>query len=68
MSGLDVMRPINGPMPLAVGCRRCKVTEEEIKSGYVIVSPSGTAHHGCDGDGWTDCGKDATGENWWWPL
>lgn len=32
-----------------------------------IVSPSGVGHHS-SGYGVTDCGKDATGEGWWWRL
>ena len=62
MSTLDL------PMPeVAKLCALCKVTDEEVLSGYVVVSPRGTAHHGED-DGDTCCGRDATGENWWWPL
>ena len=49
------------------GCRLCGVTDEEIRSGYVVVSPSGLAHHGAD-YGWTACGHDATGDEWWWPA
>lgn len=35
--------------------------------GCAVISPSGIAHIGCDG-GNTLCGKDATGDAWWWPL
>jgi hypothetical protein len=48
-------------------CWVCRVTPEDITRGVVIVSPTGKAHHS-DYDGRTTCGKDATGENWWWPL
>lgn len=55
------------PMPdVAKACARCKPTEHEIESGKVVVSPSGIAHHGEYGH--TDCGHDATGDDWWWPL
>lgn len=54
------------PMPVVVrGCKVCQPSDEEILSGYVVVSPIGIAHHGED-DGDTSCGKDAT--EWWWPL
>lgn len=50
-------------------CSICGPTDDEILAGRVIVSPNGVAHHSDnDGDGRTDCGKDATGEHWWWPL
>lgn len=56
------------PMPeVRRGCVLCKVTDEELLAGYVVVSPTGIAHHGTD-DGETECGKDATGDGWWWPL
>jgi len=48
-------------------CRRCQVTAKDVKYGIVVVSPTGFAHHGTDG-GTTDCGHDATGRDWWWPL
>lgn len=48
-------------------CSICGPTDEEILAGHVVVSPTGVAHHGTDW-GKTDCGKDATGEHWWWPL
>ncbi len=51
--------------------RRCLVCERiEVRwsSGvYGVVSPTGIEHIGRD-DGVTACGKDATGDNWWWPL
>jgi hypothetical protein len=34
---------------------------------YAVVSPTGVAHVGAD-YGMTACGKDATGEDWWWEL
>lgn len=48
-------------------CTRCGVTEDEAKGGYVVVSPSGCAHHGTN-HGETCCGHDATGPRWWWPV
>ena len=58
------------PMPkVRRGCRRCGVTLRDIASGYVVVSSSGIAHHGSeDFGGQTQCGIDATGDGWWWPL
>ena len=56
------------PMPqVRRGCQLCGVTTQDIASCYVVVSPSGLAHHGED-FGVTQCGKDATGDGWWWPL
>ena len=53
------------PMPpVNSGCFRCGVTQEEVESGYVVVSPTGKAHHGED-NGETACGIDATGDKWW---
>lgn len=48
-------------------CRRCKVTEEDVKKSKVIVSSIGTAHYGRD-NGESACGLDATKPSWWWPL
>lgn len=32
-----------------------------------IVSPGGVGHFAAeDNEGYTHCGKDATGDNWWW--
>ena len=63
--------PYAVPMPrVRRGCKKCRVTEAEIKSGYVVVGPNGTAHHGDEG-GQTACHIDTTGINyrrWWWPL
>lgn len=49
--------------------RDCKVclSGDELGYGCGIVSPSGIAHIGVYG-GDTRCGKDATGDGWWWPL
>jgi hypothetical protein len=55
------------PRPPARPCSRCRPTPAEIQSGYVVISPQNVAHHG-GGDGWTQCGIDATGPWWWWPL
>lgn len=49
------------------GCEHCRVTDEDIRRGAIIVSPSGLAHFG-EANGDTACGVDATGRNWWWPL
>ena len=48
-------------------CELCKVTREDHDNNKVIVSPRGMAHFGAD-YGRTECGKDATGDKWWWPL
>lgn len=58
------------PMPpVRRACKRCSTTEADIESGYVIVSPSGIAHHADWNEcGRTECGKDATDDAWWWPL
>ncbi len=50
------------------GCLRCKVTDGDIKRGFVVVSPAGIAHHSDNSGGYTDCGADATGDGWFWPL
>lgn len=48
--------------------RGCKVCGGDI-SEPLIVSPSGVAHESSGvNDGTTDCGKDATGADWWWRL
>jgi hypothetical protein len=39
---------------------------QDVHEGRVIVSPQHVAHFG--DEGMTECGKDATGEKWWWPL
>ena len=52
---------------IANACRVCRVTEEDIRSRQIVVSPQGMAHHG-DEYGETVCGKDATKPKWWWPL
>jgi hypothetical protein len=48
-------------------CFRCNVRWLDVDAGRVIVSPRGFAHFG-RADGTTACYRDATGENWWWPL
>lgn len=51
------------------GCKVCRVTQADLQaeSFQLVVSPSGLAHHANEyGD--TDCGKDATRREWWWPL
>lgn len=48
-------------------CSVCNVTDADVASGYVVVSPTGIAHHG-DDYGVTVCRIDATGPRWWWPL
>jgi len=55
------------PMPeVTSGCYVCRVTAADVRRGVVVVSPTGKAHHG--NGGVTNCGKDATGDGWWWPL
>jgi hypothetical protein len=49
------------------GCFACRVTMQDVYEGRVIVSPQHVAHFGA-GYGMTSCGKDATGNGWWWPL
>ena len=44
----------------------CAICKPDLDRAY-IVSPAGVAHHGSD-YGMTDCGHDATGPDWWWPL
>jgi len=59
-----------GELPMPVrrrACKVCKPDPEEIDRGWVVISPNGVCHHGRD-DGDTECGKDATGDGWWWPL
>jgi hypothetical protein len=34
---------------------------------FEVVSVTGIAHIGAD-YGTTNCGIDATGEDWWWPV
>ena len=45
-------------------CLRCQVDADD---PWFVVSPAGIAHHGA-ANGHTDCGIDATGDGWWWPL
>ncbi len=46
--------------------RECKVCGD-LDRGSEVVSPSGIAHIG-EVEGDTKCGKDATGDAWWWPM
>jgi hypothetical protein len=56
------------PQPTIIrACKRCALSDEDVARGYVVVSPTGLAHHGAD-YGMTECGIDATGDAWWWPL
>ena len=64
---MDAMSCDEVPMPDVVKlCPRCRVTDKDVFEGRVVVSKRGTAHFG--NGGWTDCGLDATGKGWWWPL
>jgi len=45
-------------------CRIC-ARHESLAEG--VISPSGLMHIG-HGHGITACGKDATGDGWWWPT
>ena len=57
------------PMPVVKRvCKRCPITPRELERGYVLVSPNGTAHSAGWKEGLTDCGLDATGDGWLWPL
>lgn len=49
------------------GCKRCHVSDFHIRSRMVVISPTAVAHFGAD-YGETECGIDATGDRWWWPL
>ena len=48
-------------------CHVCLKTDEARFSppSQGIVSANGVEHIGLNGD--TACGKDATGDGWWWP-
>lgn len=68
-------RSVEWAIPKPPVSRACKVCEGSIetrwaatfKVGHGVVSPTGIEHTGLDG-GLTACGKDATGDGWWWPL
>lgn len=49
-------------------CRACAKTDEArfAPPSQGVVSPTGVEHIGLNGN--TACGKDATGDEWWWPL
>lgn len=57
------------PKPAVV--RQCKVCGNawwaKGRPWTGIVSPRRVEHIGLN-DGLTVCGKDATGDKWWWPL
>lgn len=56
------------PRPWIIAyCIPCGVEAEDDDENRVTVSPQQLAHFGIDG-GRTKCGKDATGDAWWWPL
>lgn len=43
-------------------CLRCQADAD-----FDIVSPKGTTHYAAEhNEGYTRCGIDATGEDWWW--
>lgn len=45
-------------------CKRCCAEGCEKLD---IVSPAGAAHHSAEhNEGYTACGIDATGKDWWW--
>jgi hypothetical protein len=49
-------------------CSRCHPGEDDpVRLEVQLVSPAGIVHEGKD-DGMTWCGKDATGDGWWWRL
>lgn len=52
--------------PVAGDCVICFRGHEVYGSG--VVSPAGITPHRHDRRGETYCGKDATADNWWWPL
>ncbi len=57
------------PRDVTKCCQVCGVTEEDVLSREVIVSPQGVAHFAeWDNGGDTKCGHDATRDGWWWPL
>jgi hypothetical protein len=63
--------PEEVPRPTIIRrCRVCDVSANHLNElREVVVSPTGTAHHSSERDpGDTACGKDATGDGWWWPL
>jgi hypothetical protein len=47
-------------------CKVCRSAPEVYGDG--VLSPSGIAHIVAGYGDHTLCGKDATGESWWWPL
>lgn len=65
--GVKTWEPV--PKPTVKGA--CKTCHSSLAWGVrpvgTIVSPRGIEHVGCE-DGDTLCGRDATGDAWWWPL
>ncbi len=64
-SGIDVPKP-----PVNRLCAVCARTDYALWSGAEhsgVVSQTGVEHVGLEG-GVTACGRDATGDGWWWPL
>lgn len=47
-------------------CKRC-LSVRPLWGTFGVVSKNGIEHVGGD-YGITACGKDATGDTWWWPL
>lgn len=49
-------------------CKTC-LGKHDLKPlpGQETISPGRVVHYG-QTDGRTLCGKDATGDRWWWPL
>lgn len=50
-------------------CQICKSGswKPDLMKEPEVVSPTGRVHEGKEG-GMTWCGRDATGEGWWWRL
>jgi hypothetical protein len=49
-------------------CKRCQLSYAAfLRSSQGVVSANGIEHIGAD-YGMTECGIDATGDRWWWPL
>lgn len=61
----DALRP---RPPVKAYCKTC-LGPNKLRPlpGQETISPRGVVHYGSS-DGSTLCGKDATGDNWWWPL
>lgn len=48
-------------------CGSCARSRDFDASDYELLSPAGTAHVQAWDSDKTLCGRDATGEQWWWP-